>query len=268
MKKLAIVIPAYKSCFIERTLESIASQTCKDFTLYIGDDNSPDDLQPIVSKFVDRMDIVYRKFDENLGGRNLVAQWNRCVEMTAGEEWVWLFSDDDIMDKDCVRAFYNAEALSEADVFHFTVDVIDENGEKYKGEGYGHDEFPEVLSSIDFAKARLSFKLDSFVVENIFRRERYDSNGGFVNFDLAWCSDDASWVAFASRTGIRSIRGPRVKWRVSSSNITPDRSFRIRLRKLKSVCAYLKFLNGFFHDVSLIPYYTNYFIHALVNALL
>ena len=51
MKQLAIIIPAYKETFLRKALESIASQTCKDFTLYIGDDCSPNDLKSIVSDF-------------------------------------------------------------------------------------------------------------------------------------------------------------------------------------------------------------------------
>lgn len=267
MRRLAIVIPAYKAVYFESTLESIASQTCSDFTLYIGDDNSPDDLESIVSKFYDRIDIKYKKFNENLGKMNLVEHWNRCVDMTEGEEWIWLFSDDDIMDSDCVRSFYEEQKESDTDVFHFNVDVIDGSGNKYISRGYRSVDFPTVISSRDFAKARLTYKLDSFVVEYIFRKERYVQTGGFVCFDLAWCSDDASWIKFSAKTGIRSIIGPRVQWRASMSNITPDRSRKIKARKFKSVCAYLSFLNNFFKDISLFPLYANYFIHAFVNSL-
>lgn len=42
IKKLAIVIPAYKGRFLKETLDSIAVQAHKDeFVLYIGDDASP-----------------------------------------------------------------------------------------------------------------------------------------------------------------------------------------------------------------------------------
>ena len=60
MKKLAIVIPAYKDLFLEDTLTSIANQTCKNFTLYVGDDNSPHDLYKIVRMFEQKIDIVYK----------------------------------------------------------------------------------------------------------------------------------------------------------------------------------------------------------------
>lgn len=41
MKKLAIIIPAYKPRFLRETLDSIAKQNNHDFTVYIGDDASP-----------------------------------------------------------------------------------------------------------------------------------------------------------------------------------------------------------------------------------
>ena len=49
--KLAIVIPAYKSTFLAAALDSIAAQTCQDFTLYIGDDCSPNNLEEIVGRY-------------------------------------------------------------------------------------------------------------------------------------------------------------------------------------------------------------------------
>ena len=109
MKKqnnLAIVIPAYKATFLAAALDSIAAQTCKDFTLYIGDDHSPNNLEEIVGRYREKINLVYKRFDNNLGGKDLVAQWERCIDMTQDEEWLWLFSDDDVMEPSCVENFY------------------------------------------------------------------------------------------------------------------------------------------------------------------
>ena len=72
-KKLAIVIPAYKATFLRAALDSIAAQTCQDFTLYIGDDCSPYQLGAIVDEYRDKIDLFYERFDTNLGGKDLVA---------------------------------------------------------------------------------------------------------------------------------------------------------------------------------------------------
>ena len=93
--KLAIIIPAYKACFFREVLDSIVRQSNRDFTVYIGDDASPDDLESIVSDYKDKLDIFYFRFEQNWGGRDLVAHWERCIELS-DEPLVWLFSDDDL----------------------------------------------------------------------------------------------------------------------------------------------------------------------------
>ena len=65
-KKVAVIIPAYKSRFLQQTLDSMVVQTNQDFTVYIGDDASPHDLKNIVSLYQGKLDIVYHRFEINL----------------------------------------------------------------------------------------------------------------------------------------------------------------------------------------------------------
>ena len=94
--KLAIIIPAYKDAFFNKTLESLAQQTNKNFTVYIGDDNRPYNLEKIVSEYSNQLNIIYKRFPTNLGSTDLVLQWNRCLSMIQDEDFFCLFSDDDI----------------------------------------------------------------------------------------------------------------------------------------------------------------------------
>lgn len=236
-KKLAIVMPVYKGVFFEETLRSIASQTDKRFTVYIGDDCSPDNLYDIVKLFRGEIDIVYDKFQENLGGRDLVGHWARCIAMTRGEEWIWLFSDDDLMDKDCVKSFYETLELNigEEYLYHFNVRVIDESGDIIRE----NNKFPEMLSNVDFFKKRATNMIASFVVEYIFSRKVYTNMGGFERFDLAWGSDHATWIKFSSQCGIVTIGGGEVSWRQSDHNISPNtRDALLSKRKVVASAAY------------------------------
>lgn len=73
---MAIVIPAYKGRFLKETLDSIAVQAHKDeFVLYIGDDASPERLDKIVESYQNKVNLVYHRFSENMGGKDLVAHW-------------------------------------------------------------------------------------------------------------------------------------------------------------------------------------------------
>ena len=107
---LAIIIPAYKPDYLAETLESLTKQTNKDFKVYIGDDASPFSLEDIVGQFSDKLNIVYKKFDNNVGGYSLTKQWERCIEMS-NEKWIWLFSDDDNIAPTAVESYIPKEKL-------------------------------------------------------------------------------------------------------------------------------------------------------------
>lgn len=183
---LAIVIPAYKLQFFEQALNSIASQSNQNFTVYIGDDDSKSDLFSIFKKFEHKINIKYYKFDTNLGGTDLVAHWERCIQLTEKENWIWLFSDDDIMTENCVKDFYEClEKNPNTELFHFDIEVINAENKLLRKS----IKFPKKLNVSDFNLKKWRSELFSYVVEYIFSRQSYHKNNGFQNFPFAWHSD-------------------------------------------------------------------------------
>lgn len=246
---LAIVIPAYKATFLRETLESIACQTDKRFHLYIGDDCSPYDLKSIVDEFRDRIPLTYKRFETNLGSKDLVAQWERCIKMTQGEPYLWLFSDDDVMGKDCVATFLNLpKDIKDNSLCHFDINCIDDlNGHNVRS----LSKFPKKFTAGEYLKAKLTGQVVSFVVEFIFPRSLYEKVGGFQNFDLAWGSDFMTWLKMAAgcSKGIVTISDSDdslVSWRRSDENISPNFSRPIALRKAHAAIRNAIFIKNFF----------------------
>lgn len=217
MHPLSIVIPAYKASFLDDTLRSIDAQTRREFVVYVGDDASPFDLKAICARWQSHFDLRYTRFEQNLGGRDLVAQWHRCIELST-EPWVWLFGDDDVMHRNGVEALLAAifEEGSQQELFHFNVDRIDAAGRLLQAE----PEFPKWLSSRSFALKRMQFEIASYAPEYAFSRAAFKRSGGFESFPRAWCSDDATWIKLAGTHGIRTITGANVQWRSSGQNIS------------------------------------------------
>ena len=226
---LAIVIPAYKIDFFNFVLGSLANQSNKAFNVYIGIDASKENFEEIIHKYSSTLNIHCKRFNDNLGGKNLVAQWNRCIELVRDETWIWFFSDDDIMEPDCVACFYKEiENGTSYDLYHFNVDIIDEQNQIVKHP----NSYPDVIDAVTFLKKKNTARLDSFVVEYIFRRSAFDQLGGFQHFDMAWGTDIATWAKIGRTKGIKTIVGAKVLWRQSSLNITPANSKQILIRKL------------------------------------
>lgn len=244
MSNLAIIIPAYKIDFFKDTLESLALQTCKDFTVYVGDDCSPADFKTLVDEYSDRIDIQYLRFPENLGGKDLVAHWERCIALTIGEPWLWLFSDDDILGERCVELFYEEIGKgTKFDLYHFDVKIIDEKGRIT----YLPGKYPEITDSETLYRKTSKDIIRSFVVENVFSRDIYEKVGGFVPFPMAWGSDMATWLKMGFEKGMKTINGDYVFWRRSDKNITPSKERDMIKRKFFIQADFYDWVNIFFN---------------------
>ena len=216
--KLAVIIPAYKKIFFRQTLESLAKQSDKRFKVYVGDDASPENLQPVVDEYSSLLDITYVRFGMNLGRKDLVAHWNRCLEMVGNEDFVCLFSDDDIMEENCVRQFYAClENNPDYDVYHFNINIIDKAGTVISEP----EPFPEHISPVKFFEELYMGHIDARMPEFIFRTSILKSKG-FVSFPRAYRSDNATVISCSSGTGIRTIAGhdAKVLWRESGINMS------------------------------------------------
>ncbi len=249
MKPLAIVIPAYKARFLGRTLHLIAEQSCHDFTLYVGDDNSPEELKPIVEEYADKIDIVYHRFEENMGGRDLTGHWERCIALSH-EPLVWLFSDDDVMPRDGVervlRAYHEHNDCANRLFMRLPLVVVNEEEQIiHRNPPF---EAPRI-SGYDFLLDKLSGRISSAAVEYIFSRDVLEAaGGGFVKFPVAWCSDDASWAKFANYTdGIISLSGEAVGWRnAQGSNIS--NSTKYDKEKLDATAQFIRWIADSFAE--------------------
>ncbi|MEM4406658.1 MAG: glycosyltransferase family A protein [Candidatus Methanomethylicaceae archaeon] len=221
--ELAIVIPAYKSAYLERTLKSISEQTDQRYKVYICDDASPWPIQEIVGRCglpTDR--VVYHRFESNLGRRSLAQHWDRCIRLSK-EPWVWLFSDDDIMEHLCVEAFYQTLCRTNGshDIYRFDTAVID-----------GADKI--VSLSPPNPDVESWDKLAYFVLRGlrlivqqslVFRRTAYEKIGGFLDWPNGWHSDCAFAIACATNAGICTVRPGRVLFRQAGLNISSTRSW-------------------------------------------
>ena len=218
IKRLAIVIPAYKGDFIDEAIGSVARQTCKDFTLYIGNDAGSREIDKAVEKYKGDIDIVYKRFDENLGGKDLVAAWTRTLTLMGDEPFFELFSDDDIMEPDCVRRFYEElDKHPDYDVYHFNLSIINPKSEvRVCREG-----FPRVMSAKEFYLCAYVYgKYEARMPEFIFRTSKFKETGGFVDFPRAMCTDHATVMVVAKERGIYTIDGPKVWWRISAKQVS------------------------------------------------
>lgn len=215
---LAIVIPYYKYDFFEATLQSLASQTNKQFHVYIGDDASQKPPTYLLEKFQDQFTFSYHRFENNLGGTSLVQQWNRCLDLVQNETWIQILGDDDTLAPNVVASFYeNLPEIKDVNcsVIRFATQVIDGKGNS-KSAIYQH---PKLELATDFLIRKFKGGTRSSLSEYIFKKEKVDTIQ-FKDFPLAWYSDLLAVVEFAEFKTIYTINTAVVSFRMSGKNIT------------------------------------------------
>ena len=214
---LAIIIPFYKLIFFHETLASLARQVDKNFKVYIGNDNSPENPEEIIDSFSKDLDITYKKFDDNLGGTSLSSHWERCIKMTQDEEWIMVLGDDDVLQDNVVSSWYYHfdKFVSKTNLVRFSSRLISETGEELSG-NFNHPTW-ETAPDAYFRKHQNLTR--SSLPEYVFSKEAFQKHG-FYDHPLAWHSDDRAWLEFAGSLPIYTINEATVDIRFSPASIS------------------------------------------------
>ena len=230
MIKYTFLLPAFKPDFLEVALRSIKSQTLKDFKVLVSDDCSPHDLKSIYNKVCgDDARFSYRRNEVNMGNKSLVSHWNLLVDM-CDTEYLILASDDDVYEPTFLEEVDKlAQKYPEVDLIRARVKAINENGEMIEKDAI----YEEYVDGLDFLKQKHFNNALRCIANYVFRTSELKKHGGFVEFPLAWYSDDAT-VMMMSEHGAANTKHMLLNFRSSSISISS--------RKLNKTDAYKKAL--------------------------
>lgn len=182
----SFILPAYKAQFLQEAIASILNQTYQNFELVIVDDASPEDLESIVNAFSDTR-LQYYRNEQNIGGTDLVKQWNHCLSFATGD-YVILAADDDVYDKDfLVEAERLFKKYPDVQLLRARTQSIDECGNVL-----GVDiKCAEYLGIWDFIL--VSQHIFAGIGNYIFKKNELLKDG-FINFPAAWWADWATAI--------------------------------------------------------------------------
>lgn len=215
LPKVTILIPAYKDSFLKETLESLLKQTYDNYSIVIIDDASPYNLKQIVDEFLTDKILYYRN-EVNIGGTDLVKNWNKALTYGDGD-LVVLGSDDDLYHPEFIESLVSlSEKYPQVDIFHCRVGVIDEDGNPI----FWSPSVAEYETDIDFVYQRAINRRTQLISDFMFRRRALEQIGGFVNYPKAWYSDEMTVYKLAKDNGIACSQETLFYWRSSTRNIS------------------------------------------------
>ncbi len=230
--KFSITIPAYKRTYLKEAIDSCLAQTYQDFELIIVNDASPEDLDSIVNLYSDER-IRYFKNETNIGGKDLVASWNKCLSLARGEYFA-LLCDDDLYEPTFLEELFKlANKYPECIVFRSGVKHIDGSGNIT---GF-FPTCPEWESGIEYLIHLTAGYRFQTISELMYRRKDFIEIGGYYSLPKAWAADRLSVLRASLVGGISSTPQKLVSFRTSGINVSGEKDKYIR----EKVCANAEF---------------------------
>lgn len=237
---ISIAIPIVKYKFLHKTIQSALDQKYDNFEIILLNNALIASDRNIIKEICLSYQDCRISYFENDSQLPPVENWNRILSLSKGVLFA-LLSDDDYYDQSLLAEINQLHSkYSDIEIFRFRSRIVDELNETID---YTSN-YPEQETDIDFIWHRLSGYRKQFLSEFIVKREALIEIGGFVSFENAWGTDDATWIKIASRKGlIVSTNKLLCNYRYSAQSITSSAN---AISKLNAIGQYVLWFNDFF----------------------
>ena len=146
MPKVSVIVPVYKvEKYIGKCIESILSQTFKDFELILVDDGSPDNSGKICDEYAQKDARILVIHKENGG---VSSARNVGISKSNGE-WLCFIDSDDSVEQDYIENFGLDQYKSELFIQGYKKVVKNEVKEIHDFANFSGDNFIEILAYLE-----------------------------------------------------------------------------------------------------------------------
>ena len=199
--KVSVVTPSFNQGeFIERTLQSVASQTCAEIEHVVFDGGSTDDTVEILKRFSPSVRWVSEKDN---GQADAV---NRGIRATQGEVIGWLNSDDIYYPGAIARVVTLFAKNPDIDVVYGRADHIDLHDRPFE---------PYPTEPWDFERLK---EICIICQPALFFRRRVTEKYGLLDETLNYCMDYEYWL----RLGKVGVGFAYLEEKLAGSRLYPD----------------------------------------------
>lgn len=220
MSGISVIMPVYnpEPSELRRALNSVLSQSMRDFELVICDDCSEPYVRAIVDEYDDER-IVYLRNDRNGG---CAYSLNRCIEAARGELLIRQDADDYSL-PGRFAALKEAYERTGADIVATNIVLFDECGE------WGHRDYPEQPQKRDFL-----FAVPFMHGACALKKSAVEAAGLYpVSRDTARCEEYALFMTMYAN-GARGINLPERLYAFNENQAAIERRrYSDKLREVK-----------------------------------
>lgn len=255
----SVIIPNYnQQIYVQKAIQSVLDQTCRDFELIVVDDGSTDASRSVIEKFKDRVKIICQ---ENKG---LAAARNIGIQAARGEFVSFLDADDIWLPTYLETILSLITEHSGASIYYSRAQSIDNQGNALP-QIFGASIHP-VNTRADMFETLL--KANYLIPSTITARKDVIADAGYFDQTLSACEDWDLWLRIAPDHQFVGTNKILVRYRVHSESLSSDVD-RMRQAKLAVVEKQFGVNDGLLSNWSLKKRraYSGLFRYLLITAL-
>lgn len=208
---ISICIPSYKNAYLDTLLQSIETQTFKDYEVIITDDSSGDDIEVLCRDYATRLPLLYHK---NYPAKGTPANWNQGISMAKGE-WIKIMHDDDwFTDADSLKAYVDSISQT-VDCIFSGYHTYHEEISKLENKTISQGRFKRIVNHPYYLFASNEIGPPSVVMFRKNMDELYDPA-------LKWLVDLEAYVRMMKRYNCIYISAPLITMSYNDSQVTND----------------------------------------------
>ncbi|WP_026463742.1 glycosyltransferase family 2 protein [Adhaeribacter aquaticus] len=235
---VSVILPVYnQEKFLAETIESVLSQTYKDFELLILDDGSTDKSPQIIKEYAAKDKRIVPYFEQN-AGRSLAT--NKIVERANGK-FCALLDADDLMLNDRLEKQLNFHlANPEIDATSCHSYYIDEWGKTMGVQQYAFLQTAEECRRVKEEKRSVICSITGLMIT----KKAYLETGGFR--PKFWPCDDFDFINRIIEKGflLVIIQEVLMKYRIHSSSVTGKKQWQLfKIYDYANHCMNLRWTN-------------------------
>ncbi len=204
---VSVIVPNYNHArFLAQRMDSILSQTFRDFEIILLDDCSSDDSREVIEGFRGHEKVAGIFYNEKNSGSTF-AQWKKGMEASRGK-YVWIAESDDFCDPD-----FLAKGVGQLEkghnLFYARTITVDENGQPLENKREWMDDLSPVRWRSGFENSGPGEVRDFLFLKNTIPNAsavlftRTDKISGYLSriTDMRYCGDWLFWMLYLLDAG-------------------------------------------------------------------
>lgn len=229
--KLSIILPVFNGeRYLQRSIDSVLSQSHGDFELIIWNDASIDTSSQIIQSYEDKRIRVF----QNELNQGLFRTLNLAIDR-AKSDWVKIWSQDDLMREDCLAVKMKlCKQFPEVGMGFCSYDVIDKSGTVIFQVKPSPDPimfFSESLAQLFFYRGCMPGNISTVII----RKAALNDVGRF-NINMQIAGDFEMWVRISKKYPLYYLEEPLIQVRSHAGQLSRrDDSYVICIREEKII---------------------------------